>query len=196
MEKIHLEKLNVLQGIVKTTVPLEENEYNFMSAENCFFELFSDTDNFYSTLLSISKLYINLGRLGQSYNILEKIMSMPKNQDKSGLRSSAYFNMIYIYIYKKEYKKAYEMLSKVDLNELEPNMIEVFYNTKIYLFHFIGVMIDTNYRSYYIERLMNTDDFDLFYHIGKHKKIQFSQSGYVFLSNIDLMELIIKVKSK
>ena len=28
MEKIHLEKLNVLQGIVKTTVPLEENEYN------------------------------------------------------------------------------------------------------------------------------------------------------------------------
>ncbi len=28
MEKIHLDKLNVLQGIVKTTVPLEENEYN------------------------------------------------------------------------------------------------------------------------------------------------------------------------
>ena len=28
MEKIHLKKLNVLQGIVKTTVPLEENEYN------------------------------------------------------------------------------------------------------------------------------------------------------------------------
>ena len=28
MEKIHLEKLNVLQGIVKTTIPLEENEYN------------------------------------------------------------------------------------------------------------------------------------------------------------------------
>ena len=28
MEEIHLEKLNVLQGIVKTTVPLEENEYN------------------------------------------------------------------------------------------------------------------------------------------------------------------------
>ena len=28
MEKINLEKLNVLQGIVKTTVPLEENEYN------------------------------------------------------------------------------------------------------------------------------------------------------------------------
>ena len=28
MEKIQLEKLNVLQGIVKTTVQLEENEYN------------------------------------------------------------------------------------------------------------------------------------------------------------------------
>ena len=28
MEKIHLDKLNVLQGIVKTTIPLEEYEYN------------------------------------------------------------------------------------------------------------------------------------------------------------------------
>ena len=28
MEKIHLDKLNVLQGIVKTTVALEEYEYN------------------------------------------------------------------------------------------------------------------------------------------------------------------------
>ena len=28
MEKIHLERLNVIQGIVKTTVPLEEYEYN------------------------------------------------------------------------------------------------------------------------------------------------------------------------
>ena len=28
MEKIHLERLNVLQGIVKTTIPLEEYEYN------------------------------------------------------------------------------------------------------------------------------------------------------------------------
>ena len=28
MEKIHLERLNVLQGIFKTTIPLEEYEYN------------------------------------------------------------------------------------------------------------------------------------------------------------------------